>query len=223
MIDSYRSGARIDGVYVLTDAAIGDADALARFAEAVIAGGASVIQYRDKGRDSARRRREAEAVLRACRSGCALCIINDDIELAAAIGADGVHLGKDDASLSEARRRLGPDAVIGVSCYDDLARAQAAAARGADYVAFGAFYPSATKPDARRAEPALLRAAQRQLDVPRVAIGGINADNAAPLIAAGADAVAVVGAVVQASDPVAATQAIAQAVADARRAGNPNF
>lgn len=223
MASRHDKAARIDSVYVLTDAAIGAADALERFAEAVIRGGATVVQYRDKGQDAARRRREAEAVLRACRRGQALCIINDDVELAATIGADGVHLGRDDDSLSAARERLGSGAVIGVSCYDDLTRAQAVAAQGADYVAFGAFYPSTTKPNARRAEPELLRAGRRALDVPCVAIGGINADNAAPLIAAGADAVAVVGAVVHARDPVAATQAIARAVADARRAGNSNY
>jgi thiamine-phosphate pyrophosphorylase len=121
-------------------------------------------------------------------------IVNDDVELAAGIGAAGVHLGEDDADIAAARSRLGNGAIIGVSCYDSLERARDLAAAGADYLAFGAFFPSPTKPQARRATPDLLRAA-RAFGKPLVAIGGITPDNAADLIAAGADFVAVVSGV----------------------------
>ena len=120
--------------------------------------------------------------------------------LARAVGADGVHLGCDDAAPGEARRALGPRALIGVSCYDSLERAHAAVAAGADYVAFGAFYPSSIKPGAVRAPLGLLAAARRVLDCPQVAIGGIDADNGAALVEAGADALAVIGAVFAQAD-----------------------
>lgn len=200
---------RIAGLYLLTDASVGDVHALVRLVTAAIDGGAAIVQYRDKGDDRDRRYREAEAILEVCRRRDVLCLINDDVRLAAELGADGVHLGEHDASLAMARRTLGAERLIGISCYNSLERARAAAAAGADYVAFGAFYPSATKPGARRAQPALLTEAKRELTVPLVAIGGIDASNAGALIAAGADAVAVVGAVCHAADPAAAARAIA--------------
>nr|WP_258867904.1 thiamine phosphate synthase [Alkalilimnicola ehrlichii] len=120
----------IAGLYVLTDAAVGDHRALAAFVEAVIGGGAQLIQYRDKGDDRTRRQREAKAILAVCRSHGVPLLINDDVELAAVVGADGVHVGKGDASLAQARTLLGPEAIVGVSCYDSLARAQEAAAGG---------------------------------------------------------------------------------------------
>jgi len=117
-----------------------------------------------------------------------------------------VHLGEHDATLAHARRALGAGAIIGVSCYDDLARARHAAAQGADYVAFGAFFPSTTKPGARRAAPSLLQASE-SLRLPRVAIGGITPDNACKLVRAGADLLAVISGVFDAADPVAAARA----------------
>ena len=132
-------------------------------------------------------------------------IVNDDIGLAAASGAAGVHLGEGDASIDEARARLGPRAMVGVSCYDSLARARQFAAAGADYLAFGAFFPSPTKPDARVATPQLLREA-KALGLPVVAIGGITHDNASLLIEAGADAVAVISALFGAPDVRAAAR-----------------
>jgi thiamine-phosphate pyrophosphorylase len=119
-------------------------------------------------------------------------IINDDVELAVHCGAAGVHLGRDDADLATARARLGTGAIIGVSCYADLERAREAAAAGADYLAFGRFFPSQTKPEAVPADPALLAAARRELDLPLCAIGGITPANAAPLLEAGADLLAVI-------------------------------
>jgi thiamine-phosphate pyrophosphorylase len=129
-------------------------------------------------------------------------VINDDWRLALAIDAAGAHLGEDDGDLAEARRAA-PGLLIGASCYDDPARAARAAASGASYLAFGAFFPTRTKTTTRRATTALLESAAR-FRLPRVAIGGITPDNAAPLIDAGADLIAVVGAVFDAPDPLAA-------------------
>jgi thiamine-phosphate pyrophosphorylase len=151
--------------------------------------------------------REAAAGLRvACTAAGIPLIVNDDIQLAADCGADGVHLGEGDGAIDTARARLGARAIIGASCYDSPARARAAVEAGADYVAFGAFFPSPTKPGARRAAPGLLRDSA-SLGVPRVAIGGISPDNARSLVAAGADLVAVISGVFDAPDPVAAARA----------------
>jgi thiamine-phosphate pyrophosphorylase len=167
-----------------------------------LAGGARLVQYRDKGRDAPRRRAEAGALRELTRAAGALLIINDDPALAVAVGADGVHLGRDDAPIGEARALLGPDAVIGASCYADLALARAA--RAADYLAFGSFFPSPTKPGAPvRADHALLAAA-RALGKPLCAIGGIGADDVPALVAAGANLVAVASGVFGEPDPRAA-------------------
>lgn len=166
------------------------------------------LQYRNKAADGPLRREQARALAHLCAGRNVSLIVNDDVALALDAGAAGVHLGEDDADPADARRRLGPGMAIGVSCYDSLARAEAAAAAGADYVAFGAFFPSPTKPLARRATPALLDAAAH-LGLPRVAIGGITPDNAPRLVAAGADLVAVISGVHDAPDPVAAARAYA--------------
>jgi thiamine-phosphate pyrophosphorylase len=122
------------------------------------------------------------------------------------VGADGVHIGEDDGDIAAARWRLGPDRILGVSCYDDFARAETAVAAGADYVAFGSFFASTVKPAARRADVRLLERA-RSLGVPVVAIGGITSENASELFAAGADAVAVISDVFDARDVAAAARA----------------
>jgi thiamine-phosphate pyrophosphorylase len=185
------------GLYAITDGPRRD---LLPVVEAALRGGAAIVQYRDKTSDSARRIAEAAMLLAACRNAGVPLIINDDVELAVATGANGVHLGEHDAALTAARARLGPDAIIGVSCYDSLVRARNAAAAGADYLAFGAFFVSPTKPHARRASVDLLRQA-RSLGLPLVAIGGITPDNARPLIDAGADFVAAISGVFAAADP----------------------
>jgi thiamine-phosphate pyrophosphorylase len=164
------------------------------------------LQYRNKTADADLRLQQARALRALCAGSGVPLIINDDIELAAAVDADGVHLGEHDAAIDDARARLGATAIIGVSCYDELARAQRAAAAGADYVAFGAFFLSPTKPDARRATPELLRQAEA-LGLQRVAIGGITPENAATVVAAGADLIAVISGVFDAPDPVAAARA----------------
>ena len=128
--------------------------------EQALAGGVAIVQYRDKTNDHARRRAEASALLDACRRHDVPLIINDDVDLAAEIRAEGVHLGEDDAAIADARAKLGTGAIIGVSCYDSIDRARDCAALGADYLAFGSFFASPTKPNARRATPALLAAAR---------------------------------------------------------------
>lgn len=184
------------GLYAITDGPRADlVDACA----AAIEGGAAVLQYRDKTSDHSRRHDEASALAALCARHRVPLIVNDDVELAAGIGAAGVHLGEDDADIAAARFLLGSSAIIGVSCYDSLERARKLAAAGADYLAFGAFYPSATKPHNRRAQANLLRDA-KALGKPLVAIGGITPDNAAPLIAAGADFVAAISGVFGPSD-----------------------
>jgi len=190
------------GLYAITDGPRVD---LLTACEAALRGGAAVLQYRDKSADMERRRSEAAALAALCARYGAPLIINDDVELAAVIGAAGVHLGEHDGDLARARARLGNGAIIGVSCYDSLERARELAAAGADYLAFGAFFVSPTKPQARRAASGLLDAAAA-LGKPLVAIGGITPDNARPLIEAGADFVAAISGVFGDANPEAAAR-----------------
>jgi thiamine-phosphate pyrophosphorylase len=194
----------IKGLYAVTPDVADTALLLAKV-EPVLAAGARLLQYRNKSADAARRGEQARALRAVCRRHAATLIINDDVTLARAIDADGVHVGADDPALAIAREQLGSEKIIGVSCYDDLQRARAAATQGADYVAFGSFFASAVKPGAVRAPLSVLPAA-RALGVPVVAIGGITLDNAGGLIAAGADAVAVISALFAAPDPAGATR-----------------
>ncbi len=180
------------GLYFVTPDGLDEAELCARTRE-VIAGGAVLVQYRSKHPDAARRHRQAVAVLGVTRAAGVPLIVNDDLRLALAVGADGVHLGRDDGDVARARQTLGTKAIIGVSCYTSLALARDAAAKGASYVAFGAMHPSPTKPAAPRADPAILSACAG-LGLPRVAIGGITPDNAPALLAAGADLLAVISA-----------------------------
>jgi thiamine-phosphate pyrophosphorylase len=190
------------GVYAITD---GPRKTLIDDVEQALAGGIAMLQYRDKTNDHARRRVETSALLDACRRHDVPLLINDDVDLALEIRADGVHLGEDDAPIAGARAKLGNDAIIGVSCYDSIDRARDCAALGADYLAFGSFFTSPTKPNARRATPALLTAA-RPLQLPLVAIGGITPDNAPALLGAGADFIAVVSGIFSAADVKQAAQ-----------------
>lgn len=193
---------RLRGLYVITGDGR-DTELVTACAQA-IAGGTCLIQYRDKGNDTELRRAEARALVALCQSRGVPLIVNDDVELAAEVGAQGVHLGRDDPAVGLARRRLGRGALIGLSCYASMARARAGAAAGVDYVAFGSFYASKTKPGAPRARPALLRVARRELDLPVVAIGGITPENGAALLEAGADLLAVVSGVFGQPDPCTA-------------------
>lgn len=202
--------ARVRGLYAIADTRyLSEARLIAAVGEA-IAGGAALIQYRDKGIDAERRRAQARALLALCRRHGVSFIVNDDVALAAALGADGVHIGRDDPGLADTRRQLGADRLIGVSCYNELERALTAQAQGADYIAFGSFFPSPTKPQAVRAGVELLRAARAQLRIPIVAIGGITPENGADLLAAGADALAVIDGVFNQPDIRAAAQRYAR-------------
>ena len=186
------------GLYLVTPER-DDSRSLLDDAAAALRGGAVLVQYRNKSMDHALRHDQAVALNALCLAHRVPLLINDDIDLASAVGAAGVHLGEHDATIGVARARLGEGAIIGISCYDDIRRARQAAAAGANYVAFGAFHPSTNKPDARRADRALLRDA-RALGLPCVAIGGITPQNAGPLIEAGADMIAVISAVFDSRD-----------------------
>ena len=202
---------RLRGLYFITPAVPEGADPRTTHLEktrAALRGGAHLIQFRDKALAGAAREAIARELVALAHAHGALCIINDDIELAARIAADGVHLGRDDPNPAAARARLGPGVVIGVSCYNDLERARAAQATGASYVAFGSVFPSPTKPDAVRAERDLFRRARSALDLPICAIGGITPDNAAEVVAAGADMLAVIQGVSTAPDPETAARQI---------------
>ena len=200
--------AALAGLYAITPE-VAETPALVARVDACLEGGARMVQYRAK-------QASREEALEQARSLAALCvqagvplIVNDSVDLALAVGATGVHLGRDDEDPREARRRM-PHALIGVSCYADPEKARIAARAGADYVAIGSVFASSTKPHAVRAPLELLAQAREASRLPVVAIGGITADNAAEAIAAGADMVAVIQAVFEAPDVRAAAGAFAR-------------
>ena len=197
---------RIRGLYAVTPET-SDSDWLCARVEAVLRGGARILQYRSKSVDVRRRGEQAGRLRGLCAAAGALLIINDDVALARELRADGVHLGRDDMDVADARTALGSQVLIGVSCYDSLTRARGAQSEGADYVAFGGFFPSEVKPGAVRAPLELLRGARAVVDLPVVAIGGITPDNGGALVEAGADALAAISALFQVSDSCLAAQA----------------
>lgn len=182
----------LHGLYAITDTRLCPDEVLVSRVEQALLGGCRLVQYRDKRVDLPRRLAQAQQLKVLCQRYQALLIINDDLALAQAVAADGVHLGRDDPDPLHARSLLGQQAIIGVSCYNRLDLALEAASLGVDYVAFGRFFPSLTKPAALQAMPELLRQARMVLDLPLVAIGGITPENGAPLIEAGADMLAVI-------------------------------
>ncbi len=190
----------LHGLYAITDAHLTPDPSLISQVEAALKGGARVIQYRDKSDDQSKRFRQASALVALCNRYQRPLLINDDPQLALDCGAEGIHLGQSDAGLEQARALLGPQAIIGITCHDSLALAKNAQRQGADYVAFGAFFASSSKPCAQSAPLALLQQAHDQLDIPIVAIGGISVDNAAQLISRGADMIAVIGDLFSAAD-----------------------
>jgi len=201
---------RVTGLYAIADSSYLAADQFVPAVRAALDGGARVIQYRDKKSEPGQREAIARALDALCREHAVPLLINDDVVLAALVGAAGVHLGRDDPDIGAARAALGDTALIGVSCYNELGRARAAQAAGADYVAFGRFFASRTKPQAVPAAPELLRAARAELSIPIVAIGGITPENGATLIAAGADALAVIEGVFNQPDIRAAAERYAR-------------
>lgn len=191
------------GLYLITPDEL-DSERLCQRVSAVLPY-AALLQYRNKLASAALRDEQAAALKRLCAAAGVALIVNDDPALARRCAASGVHLGEHDTDIASARALLGEDAIVGASCYDSLARAEAAAAAGADYLALGAMYPSASKPFALRADLALLGQARR-FGLPVVAIGGVTADNARATIAAGADLLAVISGVFSAADPVDAAR-----------------
>ena len=204
-------GLAVRGLYLITPDEADTANLLTRTAP-LLAAGATWLQYRNKTAGDALRHEQAAALQSLCRRAGVPLIVNDDVRLAKAIGAAGMHLGEDDGDIAAARALLGAEAIIGASCYDRLELAEAAVAAGADYVAFGAFFPTRSKSGTRQAKVELLSQAA-SLRVPRVAIGGITPDNARSLVSAGADLVAVISGVYDAADPIAAVHAYLQCFA----------
>ena len=200
----------IHGLYAITDPALIPDRQLLPAAEAALRGGARLLQYRDKTATSEQRRQRASQLQVLCRQHGALFLVNDDPTLAADIDADGVHIGQSDGGIARARRLLGPGKIIGVTCHSDLTLAEQAAAAGADYVAFGRFFPSRTKPQAPPADLAILHQAHQRLSIPLVAIGGIDADNGGQLLELGADALAVIHALFSDPTPERVEQAARQ-------------
>ncbi len=181
----------IKGLYAITPD-MADLNTLVHKTQLAIEGGAFMVQYRSKIQDRAVKIQQCAAILRLCREYGVPCIVNDDVEMCRILEADGVHLGENDDNIADVRHILGEDAIIGSSCYDQLDRAKQAQKEGATYVAFGAVFPTPTKPNAPRATLALLREAKREIHIPIVAIGGITVNNAHDVIEAGVDAIAVI-------------------------------
>ncbi|HET9679735.1 MAG TPA: thiamine phosphate synthase [Gammaproteobacteria bacterium] len=197
---------KLQGLYAITDTALIGGDKLLPAVAAALWGGARLVQYRDKTASQATRLQEANNLRALCHEHEARLIINDDIALAKASGADGVHLGQDDATVEQARCLLGRNAIIGVSCYNDFTLAQTANQEGADYIAFGSFFASNIKPGAPRAHTQLLVRAKQELSLPVCAIGGITPANGEDLVNAGADMLAVIHGLFNALDIEQAAQ-----------------
>jgi thiamine-phosphate pyrophosphorylase len=186
-----------------------DTDRLLEITGRALDGGAALVQYRHKSAPPAQRREQASALLRLCRGRGRPFLVNDYVALAMELDADGVHVGGTDAPVSAVRMALGPDKIVGASCYGDLALAQAAQDAGAGYVAFGGFYPSVVKKYAVTTSPAIVEQAKARLRVPVVVIGGMTAENARTLVEAGADMVAAISSVYRAEDAEAAAREFA--------------
>ncbi len=200
---------RLRGLYAITPD-WPDSRRLLDATEAILAGGCRILQYRNKAAGDCHRQEQAVALRGLTRRYGALLLINDDVDLCLYSEADGVHLGEEDGALAAARDRLGAGRILGASCYQSLDLARGAADAGVDYVAFGSFYSSSTKPLARRADPGLLAAARDETGLPVCGIGGITLDNAPPLLRAGADMLAVIAALYEAADPRLAAERFIQ-------------
>lgn len=197
------------GLYLVTPD-WNDTERLLAATEAALRGGAALVQYRHKDKDAdadaVLRLEQGAALLALCRRHGTPLVINDHLDLCMHLDADGVHLGGTDLAIGHARRLLGADKIVGASCYGELALAHAAQAAGASYAAFGGFYPSPVKKYTFVTEPALLSQARAELALPLVVIGGMTPQNAAPLVARGADMVAAITGVYAEADPEAAAR-----------------
>ena len=199
----------IKGLYAVTPDEP-DTDVLLAKVEAALLGGINILQYRNKQANHKLLTQQAQAILHLCRQYNVPLIINDSVKLCLTLDADGVHIGAEDGNLSEVRTRLGPNKILGASCYNRFDLALTAQQAGADYVAFGACFASTTKPNAPVASLDLFKLAQAQLHIPTVAIGGITLTNVLQAIDAGASAIAVINAIFNSSDVKLSTQQFAQ-------------
>ncbi len=195
----------LHGLYAITDPALMQ-DKLIEKTQLAIKGGINILQYRNKTAPLEQQESEAKMLANMCHENNVLFIINDNVELALKVNADGVHLGQKDTGITQARKQLGKNKIIGVTCHNKIDFAVTAQQQGADYVAFGRFYTSLTKPDAPQAELALLNEARKIISIPLVAIGGITHDTALPLLQNGANMLAVVQGVFAQEDILAATR-----------------
>ncbi len=189
----------IKGLYAITPDEP-DTEKLLSKVRLALQGGVRLLQYRNKVANSALKFQQAQALRQLVSNYDCTFLVNDNAQLAAHVNADGVHLGGEDGGVASARTLLGENKIVGVSCYNRLLLAQEAVQQGADYIAFGAFFTSSVKPIAVKAELDLLHIARKELKLPIVAIGGINQQNGTQLIDAGADALAVISALWNASD-----------------------
>lgn len=203
---------QLKGLYVITDRPLSleRNQPIDQMVNKAIEGGARIIQYRNKQSALTIRRYEAKLLAEICKEHQVTFLINDDVEMAMEVNADGVHLGQNDTPYAIARKLLGQDKIIGITCHAQIELAREAAEQGADYVAFGRFYPSNSKPTASPASLDILQQARAELSIPVCAIGGITIDNASTLIEHGADMLAVIEAVLGAPRIKQAAQAISQ-------------
>ncbi len=191
---------KLSGLYAITNQTLMPENIFLTTAQTAIESGISILQYRDKSHDTNKKLQQATALKKMCDSNDVLFIINDDIELAKKINADGVHIGQNDASLMETKKSLGNNKIIGVSCYNQLELANRAVKYGADYIAFGRFFNSSTKPDTPQANIKLISKFKQQHDIPVCCIGGITTENCQPLIDSGADMLAVINNIFHSTD-----------------------
>ena len=201
---------KLRGLYAITDESLIAPTDFTTTLERVLLGGTAVIQYRDKSKDTRKRLEQASILKSLCEEHNAILIINDDIALARSVSAHGIHLGKDDSSIDEAREVLGDETLIGISCYNRIDKALEAEQAGADYVAFGTMFSSPTKPEAVTAGTALIAEAKKQVNIPVCAIGGIDSSNVEEVIKAGADMTAIISGLFAAQDIQSTAKQISQ-------------
>jgi thiamine-phosphate pyrophosphorylase len=202
------------GLYVITEhGRLEFSDLFAR-TETILQAGIVALQYRNKQADSQQKLAEAQQLQALCNQYATLFFINDDIDLALQLKSDGVHIGREDATCAVARAHVGKDMLLGVSCYNDLQRAEVAASCNADYIAFGAMYPTTSKSNTTIATPATIQMAKQRYNLPIIAIGGITTENCLPILQAGADLLAVISSVYLVDDPASVIKNFNQLISD---------
>lgn len=189
------------GLYVITEhEQLGFTEVLSR-TELILQSGIVALQYRNKFADTRQKLFEARQLQSLCKRYATLFVINDDVELAIELQSDGIHIGREDPGCMTTRSRVGKNMLVGVSCYNDLNLAEAACSCGADYIAFGAMFPTSSKANTSKASPDIIKTAKQRYNLPVVAIGGITPENCRPVLKAGADMLAVISSVYLATDP----------------------